>query len=404
MHFLYFGALSILLVLQPCIDVAEAASYPRYAPDAVDKLAAKGLAKLAAYQAINYPHSTCTIKNAIKRREWSDLSGQDRIAYTNAVLCLQSKEPITPSEVVPGVRSRFDDFVAAHINQSFTIHGTGNFLGWHRYYVHTYEKALREECGYKGYQPPATDELQYWNWGRYADDPIHSPLFDGSPTSMSGNGLYYNHTGVPINLAPAPFDIIPPGVGGGCVTTGPFKNMTVHLGPVFGTISGTPVNPQADGFGYNPRCLRRDVNVHSAAVTKTNYTYDLITNPSNADIYWFQTVMQGLFSIGEWGVHTGGHYTVGGDPGGDFFTSSGDPAFYLHHGMIDRVWWIWQLQDLAKRQDAVSGTITLNNVPPSRNTTLEDLQDIGYNAGPVPLQDLMNTLGGLNGELCYIYV
>lgn len=92
--------------------------------------------------------------------------------------------------------------------------------------------------------------------------------------------------------------------------------MTVHLGPVFGTISGTPVNPQADGFGYNPRCLRRDVNVHSAAVTKTNYTYDLITNPSNADIYWFQTVMQGLFSIGEWGVHTGGHYTVGGDPGG----------------------------------------------------------------------------------------
>ena len=72
--------------------------------------------------------------------------------------------------------------------------------------------------------------------------------------------------------------------------------------------------------------------------------------------------------------------------------------------MIDRVWWIWQLQDLAKRQDAVSGTITLNNVPPSRNTTLEDLQDIGYNAGPVPLKDLMNTLGGLNGELCYIYV
>ncbi|TEY44945.1 hypothetical protein BOTCAL_0340g00120 [Botryotinia calthae] len=368
MHFLYLGALSILFVLQPCIDVAEAASYPPYGPDAVDKLAAKGLAKLAAYQAIHYPHSTCTIKNAIKRREWSDLSGQDRIAYTNAVLCLQSKKPITPSEVVPGVRSRFDDFVAAHINQSFTIHGT------------------------------------YWNWGRYADDPIHSPLFDGSHTSMSGNGLYYNHTGVPVNLAPAPFDIIPPGVGGGCVTTGPFKNMTVHLGPVFGTISGTPVNPQADGFGYNPRCLRRDVNDHSAAVTKTNYTYDLITKPSNADIYWLQTVMQGLFSIGEWGVHTGGHYTVGGDPGGDFFTSSGDPAFYLHHGMIDRVWWIWQLQDLAKRQNAVSGTITLNNVPPSRNTTLEDLQDIGYNAGPVPLKDLMNTLGGLNGELCYIYV
>lgn len=28
-----------------------------------------------------------------------------------------------------------------------------NFLGWHRYYVWAYEKALREECGYQGYQP-----------------------------------------------------------------------------------------------------------------------------------------------------------------------------------------------------------------------------------------------------------
>lgn len=46
----------------------------------------------------------------------------------------------------------------------------------------------------------------------------------------------------------------------------------------------------------------------------------------------------------------------------------------------------------------------MNNVPPSRNTTLDDLQDIGYNAGPVPLKDLMSTLGGLNGEMCYIYV
>ncbi|KAJ8068053.1 hypothetical protein OCU04_003632 [Sclerotinia nivalis] len=308
MNFLFLGFLSTILVLQPYFNVVEADSYPSYPPDAVDKLATEGLAKLAAYQAIHNPNNTCTVKTAIKRRE-CDLSGADRIAYTNAALCLQSKESITPPELVPGARSRYDDFVATHMNQTYIIHGTGNFLAWHRYYINTYEKALREECGYEGYQP-------YWNWGRYADDPIHSPLFDGSPTSMSGNGLYYNHTGIPVAGAPPPFDIIPPGVGGGCVTTGPFKNMTVHLGTLFGTISGTPVNPQADGFGYNPRCLRRDVNVHSAAVTKTNYTHDLITNPSNADIYWFQTVMQGLFSIGEWGVHTGGHFTIGGDPGG----------------------------------------------------------------------------------------
>lgn len=75
-----------------------------------------------------------------------------------------------------------------------------------------------------------------------------------------------------------------------------------------------PANPGFFGFGYNPRCIRRDINPASAAVTKANYTYDLIVN--NENIERFQTVMQGEFALGNWGVHTGGHFTVGGDPGG----------------------------------------------------------------------------------------
>ncbi len=92
--------------------------------------------------------------------------------------------------------------------------------------------------------------------------------------------------------------------------------MSVNLGPMAATISGVPSNSRLDGYGYNPRCLRRDVNVNSAAVTTTNYTYDLITNNLHSDIYWFQTVLQGQFDIGKWGVHAGGHFTIGGDPGG----------------------------------------------------------------------------------------
>jgi tyrosinase len=46
-------------------------------------------------------------------------------------------------------QNRYDDFVAQHINQTLSIHGTGNFLTWHRYFTYGYEKALREECGYK---------------------------------------------------------------------------------------------------------------------------------------------------------------------------------------------------------------------------------------------------------------
>ncbi|KAH9214621.1 hypothetical protein DL95DRAFT_435895 [Leptodontidium sp. 2 PMI_412] len=387
--------LYLLTALSLLFNSAAAIPQSFHLPDAVGLLAAKGLANLAVYQ--TKAHSKCTVKNAVKRREWGDLSSPDKKKYIAAVLCLQSKPSKTPASVAPGARSRYDDFVLVHINQTLTIHATGNFLSWHRYFVWAYETALREECGYKGYQP-------YWNWGRYASDPINSPLFDGSDTSLSGNGLYYNHTGVPVTGAPPPFDVIPPGVGGGCVTTGPFKNMSVNLGPVFPSISGVPPNPQFDGLGYNPRCLRRDINPHAAAVTATNYTYKLITEPLNADIYWFQTVMQGQFADGKWGVHTGGHFTIGGDPGGDFFTSPNDPAFFLHHGMIDRVWWIWQTQDLPARLKAVSGTLTLFNDPPSRNATLNDDVDLGLIAPPVKLGSLLDTMGGLGGEFCYVYV
>ncbi len=72
--------------------------------------------------------------------------------------------------------------------------------------------------------------------------------------------------------------------------------------------------------------------------------------------------------------------------------------------MIDRTWWIWQLQDLSKRLSAVSGTITIGNVPPSRNATLDDDVDLGYIAPAVKLGSLLDTLGGLGGEFCYIYV
>lgn len=67
--------------------------------------------------------------------------------------CLQSKPAKTPASVAPGAKTRYDDFVATHINQTLTIHYTGNFLSWHRYYTWVYEEALRNECGYTGTQP-----------------------------------------------------------------------------------------------------------------------------------------------------------------------------------------------------------------------------------------------------------
>lgn len=147
------------------------------------------------------------------------LSGQQRIAYTDAVKCLHSLPSKSSPADAPGARSRFDDFLAAHIEQAYSIHYSGNLYVWHRAFTWYYETALRTECGYRGTQP-------YWDWTLYADDPRYSPLLDGSPTSMGGNGETIVHGATLVNAFGLEL-LAPPGTGGGCVQKGPFANWTV---------------------------------------------------------------------------------------------------------------------------------------------------------------------------------
>ena len=141
----------------------------------------------------------------------------EKLDYIQAVQCLAKLPAKTPASIAAGAKSRYDDLVVTHIQQSLTIHGTGNFLTWHRYFTWAFEQMLRNECGYKGYQP-------YWNWGYWAEDPLKSPLFDGSETSWSGDGAYVgNRTSVCFPSDELCFIQLQPGTGGGCLTSGPFK-------------------------------------------------------------------------------------------------------------------------------------------------------------------------------------
>lgn len=185
--------------------------------------------------------------------------------------------------------------------------------------------------------------------------------------------------------------------------------MTVNLGLLAPSLRADNIaaNFTEGLFGHKPRCLRRDISQWVSSQWGTDLeSYDLLTNYPTIES--FQNRMQGDFEAGFFGVHTAGHYTIGGDPGGDFFASSGDPAFYLHHAQIDRTWWIWQNLSPGARTNAIGGTITIFNSPPSRNGTLEDILDLGVlNAvaqGPRPIADVMSTVGQGGGPLCYIYV
>lgn len=141
------------------------------------------------------------------------MKASERKAYIKAVQCLISSPSKSDPALVPGARTRYDDFVAQHMNQTLSIHGTANFLSWHRYYVAGYEKALREECGYTGSQP-------YWNWFSYQNDLKKSAVFDGSETSMGGDGLFVAHNG---SVGGAGRIFLESGEGGGCIKSGPFQ-------------------------------------------------------------------------------------------------------------------------------------------------------------------------------------
>jgi len=167
---------------------------------------------------------------------------------------------------------------------------------------------LHDECGYEGTQP-------YWDWALTAQTGLEkSPIFDGSDYSMGGNGEKLVQTGdIVLGGGGLPPLSITTGTGGGCVTTGPFKGMTVNLGPATLAVPGNITLAQPNPMEYNPRCLKRDltdwINQNFANATSVIHTIKQKT------VMDFQMIMQGIPGTGDIGVHGGGHYSFGKNSG-----------------------------------------------------------------------------------------
>ncbi|KAG5927466.1 hypothetical protein E4U42_002217 [Claviceps africana] len=336
--------------------------------------------------------SSCRPDNIAVRKEWGNLSRRSRLEYIHAVKCLHRLPSQIDPELAPGARSRYDDFLAAHMRLAPKIHGTGLFLPWHRHFMHLYETALRDECGYSGYHP-------YWDWSKYVHRPHGAnPLYDGSATSMSGNGWYIpgrNGTlqPLPIQVPNPPAIYCPPGTGGGHIERGPFVDWKANLGPaiIMNVRNGLPVppNPRPDGLGYNPRRIIRDFN---NTLLESN-TYQVVTN--------MLTTMPSIHQFHPYfyrGPHRTAHLFISGYDN-DFYTSPLDPLFYFHHAQVDRIWAIWQALDFPAREYALDGTLTMENTPPSRNVTLNDIMSFEFD-DPIRVGERMSPTK--NG-LCYMY-
>ncbi|KAK4506143.1 hypothetical protein PRZ48_004108 [Zasmidium cellare] len=336
-------------------------------------------------------NTQCTYETADVRQEWRTLPQATRKSFTDAVICLQELPPqrMTDAEApdYPGVKSRYDEYVATHINYTMNIHDTADFLAWHRAFAHYLEQDLKDLCGYTGVLP-------YWNWAEDWEAPQDSPLFNGDAYSLGSNGKFVAGRG---STWLAQQDVTyPAGTGGGCVETGPFSKYTVNLGP----LDLPNANNVNSSFEYNPRCLERDINPW---FSKNYNTYDNLTSLILEEIYIedFQWLMQGYNSdTNKFGVHGGGHWQIGGSMM-DFHSSPADPLFYLHHAMVDNVWTIWQNLDIYRRQNIIRGTDTLGcSSPDCPEMQLTDKLPFGFVAEDPVFGDLMDTFAG---PFCYRY-
>ncbi|KAK0610707.1 hypothetical protein B0T17DRAFT_621167 [Bombardia bombarda] len=332
------------------------------------------------------PQGTC--RNPIVRKEWRTLSLLERMSFIAAVMCLQII-PDRTGKTYAGARSRYDDYQALHIRMTDYVHFDGFFLPWHRFYLHMFEQDLRNYCGYRGGIP-------YWDWTIDAvseDAVIKSPIFDPF-FGFGGNGPYI------ADLSSFPDDwktivAIPGRTGGGCITTGPFAWRQVPMGP-------------ANHTEYTPHCLRRDISPYLITKVANANVLEMVLNAT--DFSDLTRRSQGLsLSPGGMTIHAGGHLGVGGQIGdmANTYSSPGDPLFWIHHSMMDRVMETWQRKDWAVRKTDMGGPDTMWAYPynyfgdiPYRNITLEDDLVYPLMANNIKIKETMDISAG---PLCYKY-
>lgn len=191
----------------------------------------------------------CTFETARVRTEFRKMSNEDRKSFTDAITCLKQVPTTVDTTSMPGVKSRYDEYVATHINMTMNIHVTADFLAWHRNFIWEWENDLINTCGYTG-------NLPYWDWARDAYAPHESEIFNGDEFSLGSDGVYVpDREDTYLGLMDVTF---PPGTGGGCVHSGPFSGGDFsNLGPL-----DSPYNDNVENdYDFNPRCLVRDLNV-----------------------------------------------------------------------------------------------------------------------------------------------
>ncbi|RPA84065.1 Di-copper centre-containing protein [Ascobolus immersus RN42] len=346
-------------------------------------LAAVGSAAPAPVHNVFPVGATCS--NPLQRKEWRQLTSSEKTSFYNAVKCLHNPitKPAQLGHIAPGVRTRFEDFIAEHQRQTATVHYVAHFFAWHRLFLSRFEQELRQ-CGYNA-------ALPYWDYTIDTANLLGSPVL----ADFGGDGAFDPNADRAFGA-----------MGGGCITSGPFSQAGGFRNISLGENTNT---------GYAPHCLTRNVkNLVGQVWLNPGREAEAVAKPTWEE---FAVTLEGGMIWDTLGMHSGGHFGVSGTVG-DMYTSPADPLFYLHHANLDRIWAKWQKQSPANLF-AVGGSIKpriqdLNppNVPDIQMTSWFPI-NLGVLAGIegyTTVGRLLDTKGTVpaghlvTGSLCYEYV
>ncbi|CAE6412815.1 unnamed protein product [Rhizoctonia solani] len=280
---------------------------------------------------VSATNSSQTCTSIEVRKEWRNLSATERKAWIDAVNCLNTRPrsgklnpPLNTAVNYPDIYNQiapvnenstyYDELVYAHMDLNPIIHFTGLFFPWHRLYVHQWTNALRSECGYAGIAP-------YWAWEKDAADFENSDMWNiDSESGLGGFG-------------------------------DPDDDYTVKSGGLNLTLA-YPIAHKLRRQ-YRPYPGFSGFSNVSANSTFSQAKVDMLLSQPEGNFTAFQEYMEQIV-----GMHSAIHGILGGDlaglcPKGSSNTSlcptegaptfsANEPMFHMHHGNVDRLWWLWQ--------------------------------------------------------------
>ncbi|KAJ0801513.1 putative catechol oxidase [Helianthus annuus] len=210
----------------------------------------------------------------------------------------------------------YSQYMNGHPELKIQVHNNSLFFPFHRWYLYFYERILGSLIN------DPTFGLPYWNWdnpkGMLLPEMLETPYPNPNPDRPPNprfNPLFDPYRNV-THLPPAIIDLDRGNAGGDkdCVA-----QISENLTAVYDQmIADTTANPDAF-FGTNP-------------------------NPDDPT-----TILAGRI---ESGVHSAVHVWVGNprmannEDMGNFYSAGYDPAFYLLHSNVDRMWQIWNELDI----------------------------------------------------------